>query len=364
MCGILGIWRFDDKPVDLETLGRALTRLRHRGPDDEGYLLVNTKEGRLVSCGGPDTDPALSLPRLESFAGQSFDLAFGFRRLSIIDLSPAGHQPMSYADGRLWIVYNGEIYNHIELRAELRQFGYRFQSGADTEVILAAYQQWGQDCLAHFNGMWAFAIWDAQEKSLFLARDRFGVKPLHMVQQQGKFAFASEIKALVGSSFSGAHGVEFAPDEDAIHRYLAGGVLPSPQEGGTFFRGVQALPPAHWLRVAPDRSTRERFWSLPMPDPVARPADEVVPAYRDLLHSSIRLRLRSDVPVGTCLSGGVDSSSIVCADQPHDDRPRGFPARRSASSSGPLAPSMRAKGLIMSAPTWTRSLPPPALSKT
>src|SRR4030095_16385933 len=152
-------------------LHRATTIIRHRGPDDEGYLLVDTRSDRYVSCGGSDTDPLISLPKIEQVQGEHFDLAFGFRRLSIQDLTIAGHQPMSSADGRLWIIFNGEIYNYIELRSELAALGHSFQTGTDTEVILAAYQEWGEDCLQHLNGMWAFAIWNRTTRRLFASRD-------------------------------------------------------------------------------------------------------------------------------------------------------------------------------------------------
>src|SRR5215207_2856851 len=186
MCGIFGIFNLDGAPVDAAALARATRAQRHRGPDDEGYLLADTRRGLAVSCAGPDTDARISLPAVEEQGG-AFDLAFGFRRLSIQDLSPAGHQPMASADGRLWIVFNGEIYNYIELRDELKAHGHEFRTGSDTEVILASYRQWGTSCLERFNGMWALAIWDASAGTLFLARDRFGEKPLHYVHVPGKF---------------------------------------------------------------------------------------------------------------------------------------------------------------------------------
>ena len=197
MCGIVGIWRFDGAPVDVAAVERAADSIRHRGPDDEGYLLVNTTVGQNVSCGGKDTDSNLRLPSIASFRDQYFDLVLGFRRLSILDLSPAGHQPMSSADARLSIVFNGEIYNYRELRSELKEIGFSFLTETDTEVILAAYTRWGKSCLEHFNGMFAFAIWDSVDQSLFIARDRFGEKPLFYSYIPGKlFAFASEMKAL------------------------------------------------------------------------------------------------------------------------------------------------------------------------
>ncbi len=311
MCGIYGLWHFDGQPIRRQALEQATTVLSHRGPDDEGYLLVDTHTNQCCACGGAQTDPRLSLPRLDAVDGATFDLALGFRRLAILDLSPAGHQPMCSPDGRLWIVFNGEIYNYLELRAELKQYGHTFHTETDTEVILAAYRQWGAGCLERFNGMWALAIWNGWKQTLFLARDRFGIKPLYYVHQDRAFAFASEIKALVGE-----YGIPFRPDEWSIYRYLVSGLLPNPGEGATFFEGVRSLPPGHWLTVRADGTLAvHRYWRLPVQSarPVSIDAAEVTRDYRDLFMDAVRLRLRSDVPVGTCLSGGVDSSSIVCA---------------------------------------------------
>ena len=308
MCGIYGIWQLNHAPVNLSDVQQATTLLRHRGPDDEGYLLVNTQSGQTVSCGGKETAAELGLPFVEQHFGQPFDLALGFRRLAILDLSPAGHQPMPSADGRYWLIYNGEIYNYIELRAELMQCGHSFRSGSDTEVILAAYQQWGATCLSRFNGMWAFALWDSHERQLFLTRDRFGIKPLYFHYTEDTFVFASEIKALVGR-----HGLPFAPDGAAIYRYLTGNLLPGGQTGRTFFNNIQSLSPGHWMTIQPEGMTRQRFWSLPHSQPASQASpDALVEEYRYLFSDAVRLRLRSDVAVGTSLSGGLDSSAIVC----------------------------------------------------
>ena len=311
MCGIFGVYQIDGTPIEPAQVQQATTTLRHRGPDDEGYLLIDTQHDQLTLCGGCDTNPHLNLPSIETqhAARHTYHAALGFRRLAILDLSPAGHQPMSSVDGRYWIIFNGEVYNYLELRAELAGHGFTFHTGTDTEVILAAYQHWGVECLSHFNGMWAFAVWDHAERSLFIARDRFGIKPLHYTFDGRRFAFASEIKALVGQ-----HGLPFTPKPRAIFDYLAAGRLPSPQQGHTFFDGVNALPPGHWLRVSQNGLTIQRYWILHVTRDAAPhtvPAN-VVDEYRSLFADSIRLRLRSDVPIGTCLSGGVDSSSIVC----------------------------------------------------
>ncbi|NCC33103.1 MAG: asparagine synthase (glutamine-hydrolyzing), partial [Chloroflexia bacterium] len=175
------------------------------------------------------------------------------------------------------------------------------------EVILAAYQEWGTNCLEHFNGMWAFALWDGRKRHLFLSRDRFGIKPLYYTWDGCTLRFASEIKALVG-----ACGIPFEPDDHAVYRYLVAGLLPSPTAGTTFFTGVAALPPGHQMLVTPGQHLVQRYWQLPPNDHNVLAADEAVVAYRELFEDALRLQLRSDVAIGTCLSGGVDSSSIVC----------------------------------------------------
>lgn len=309
MCGIFGIWHVDGTSLDLGALQQGTNSLRHRGPDDEGYLLVNTQTGRTVSCAGPDTNPGLGLPPLESFASDAFDLALGFRRLAILDLSPAGHQPMNRAHGHLWIALNGEIYNHEELRSELTQQGHDFRTRTDTEVVVAAYEQWGPDCLSHFNGMWALAVWDGRENRLFLARDRLGIKPLYYARDDTRITFASEIKALIQSG-----AVPFEPDDEAIYKYLLAGWLPSPREGGTFFRQVRSLPPGHSLTVRRGNLAARRFWNLnlqALPQAGEREAD-TVDEFRQLFTNAVHMQLQTDVPLGSCLSGGVDSSSIVC----------------------------------------------------
>ncbi len=308
MCGIVGFWQRDRTAVNLHSLQTATQRLRHRGPDDAGYLLINTAQGRIEPCADSERNAGLNLPPLTTFAGEQFDFAFGFRRLAILDLSSAGHQPMQSQDGRYWIVYNGEVYNYLELRQELMGNGYTFRSGSDTEVILAAYQAWGAAALARFNGMWALAIWDTQNQTLFLARDRFGIKPLYYSDYNGQFSFGSEIKALVG-----AHGVPFQPNEKMVYRYLLANLLPNPQQAETFFANVSSLPPGHQLTITHNALQVARYWALPVEprdNPVYTEA-ELIAAYRAHFTDAVRLRLRADVPIGTCLSGGLDSSAIT-----------------------------------------------------
>ncbi len=307
MCGIFGIAQAKHNPIDLTKVQCATTAMRHRGPDDEGYLLVNTGSGRVVTCGGPDTDPGLSLPSLTDFTGEAFDLALGFRRLAIMDLSPAGHQPMASQDGRYWIDFNGEVYNFVELRQELSSYGHRFRSGSDTEVILAAYQQWGPACVQRFNGMWAFAILDLPQQKLFCSRDRMGIKPFHYFFDGEHFAFSSEIKPLLQIPF-----IPKKINERAVYEYLAYAAVEYCDE--TFFAQIMNLLPgysltldlrAHTLDIQPyyqPKFTINEKLTLP----------EAAAEFRRLLTDSVRVHLRSDVEVGSCLSGGLDSSSLVC----------------------------------------------------
>lgn len=307
MCGIFGIWNLDGGPLDLGLLRLANDSLRHRGPDDEGYLLVNSRTADARSCAGPDTDYRLTLPDVERFKSEHFDLAFGFRRLSILDLSPAGHQPMSSHDGRFWIVFNGEIYNYQELRTQLAQYQHEFKTTSDTEVILAAYQQWGESCVEHFNGMFALAIWDTQAKKIFVARDRFGEKPFHYVYIPDRlFAFASEMKALWAARAAGRE-----IHEETLALFTQHGQVEIGEQ--TIYRGILRLSQAHCLTLASNgRLQKRRYWDI---DPRVRldgwTDERYAEQFREHLVSSVNLRLRADVPVGSSLSGGLDSSTIV-----------------------------------------------------
>jgi asparagine synthase (glutamine-hydrolysing) len=309
MCGIFGRWALTGRALHLPDVVEATTCLRHRGPDDEGYLLVSRSAGTHREACGAETAAGLSHPHVLACTEEPVELALAHRRLAILDLSAAGHQPMPSSDRACWIVFNGEVYNYRELRRELEEHGHHFITGTDTEVVLAAYREWGTDAFPRFNGMWALAIWDAQRQELLLSRDRFGVKPLHYVLHQGTFSFASEIKALVGP-----HGVRFEPDDATVYAYLLAGRLPSPRRGDTFFRGVRALPPGCLLRITPQGvGEPQRWYRLPdSSDFDTGTPESQVRAYAALLYDAVQLRLRADVPVGSCLSGGLDSSAIVC----------------------------------------------------
>ncbi|HUP23848.1 MAG TPA: asparagine synthase (glutamine-hydrolyzing), partial [Thermoanaerobaculia bacterium] len=284
MCGIVGI-------VDAATLPRlgdvrhALDLMRHRGPDGEGTWSRDD--------GGPPF------------------VVLGHKRLAIIDLTDAGAQPMGTVDRSLWITYNGELYNYLELRARLEGLGRVFRSDSDTEVILQAYEEWGRRSLDSFNGMFAFAIWDERRRTLFAARDRFGEKPFHYSWDaaSGRFAFASEIKALLSLPT-----VSKGLDDRALYRFIRFRELAASDQ--TLWADVRRLRHAHWLELSwvGDRFTLSTapYWDVDLDHREELSREEAASRFRELFADSVRLRLRSDVAVGTSLSGGLDSSSVIC----------------------------------------------------
>ncbi len=295
MCGIAGIiekrsGETQESRARLEADLAEMNRMqKHRGPDGEGVFA-------------------------DAVPGSVF--GFGHRRLAILDLSPAGHQPMvvkAQADSRLVLTYNGEIYNYLELRSELQAKGYRFTSGTDSEVLLRAYEEWGEDCLERFNGMFAFAIYDESRRRIFAARDRFGVKPFYYRETASQFQFASEIKAILGVGRSS--GV----DDQTVVDYLLTGHLGFSER--TFFRDIKELRPGHCLSFDLDQSkwTTKKWYDLSTRVDLLRrqlgerirSESEAALEVQKVLTDAVRVRLRSDVPVGTCLSGGIDSSSIA-----------------------------------------------------
>ncbi len=279
MCGIAGIWNLSGAPVGVEAITRFTRTLRHRGPDGEGIH---------VDDGGA--------------------LGLGHRRLAILDLSPAGQQPMSYGDGRYWITFNGEIYDFLELRRELEAAGHRFATESDTEVVLAAYAQWGAACQLRFNGMWAFAIWDRVERELFVSRDRFGVKPLHYLFDGRRFAFASEMKA-----FLGLEGFEWAFDPQVVADALADS---NALEGGEacLLRGLRRLRPGHHLTLRRGGAPSVRRWwrTIDHLEPAPKRFEDQFDRLGSLLRDACRIRMRSDVAIGTAVSGGLDSGAVLC----------------------------------------------------
>lgn len=298
MCGITGLFSTAGQPVDPAQLSLMTQLLRHRGPDDFGYAFFepsgrNTWQGKDLQLANPKGS-----------------LALGHRRLSIIDPHPSSAQPMVDNTNRYWITYNGEIYNYIELRKQLQQLGHRFTTQGDTEVILKAYAQWGRDCVNHFNGMWAFAIWDSQKQILFCSRDRMGIKPFYYTQNQHRFIFASEIKSVLAALPTSQHQL----NKPYLGRFILYGLLNDGQD--TFFNSIHQLLPAHCLEIKQGQIKQWRYWDIPKQairtaDRAESDPQEAVEHFRELLSDAIRLRFRADVPVGTNLSGGLDSSSIV-----------------------------------------------------
>ncbi|MFZ2295607.1 MAG: asparagine synthase (glutamine-hydrolyzing) [Polaromonas sp.] len=274
MCGFVAIINSKAETVCSNVVERMLLPITHRGPDDSGIAIER-------------------------------QVGLGFRRLSILDLSPQGHQPMNSADGCYTVVFNGEIYNYIELREQLEAMGHRFHSSGDTEVLLAAYQHWGRGCVERFNGMWAFVIYDRARKIVFGSRDRFGIKPLFRWQGDRQMLFASEIKAIRAS---GLYRGGMNPRVCAAYLYESR--LDETNE--TFFEGIVQLPPAHCFELTLDDGQYREwpFWSLEhlIAEPHPHAAEEFAQAFED----SMRLHMRSDVPLGVNLSGGLDSTAILC----------------------------------------------------
>jgi asparagine synthase (glutamine-hydrolysing) len=279
MCGISGIYKFNNTLVNTHELKQMTDVIIHRGPDGEGYW-INPKH----------------------------NVGFGHRRLSIIDLSENGKQPMHYANGRYTITFNGEIYNYIELKKDLILKGYEFRSDSDTEVLLALYDLKKESCLQDLDGMFAFAIWDEKEQTLFCARDRFGEKPFHYFYDENRFVFASEIKQFWGQT------IEKRIDQEKLVRYTHTGELENPENvTETFYKTITKLDAAHYLLIQPNHKLLiKRYWDIDLnAKPFTGTIEQAAEQFLELFTESIRLRLRSDVPVGSSLSGGLDSSSIV-----------------------------------------------------
>jgi len=298
MCGIAGIYHFTDEPIDPAQIIRMTHLQHHRGPDDWGFAFFDQKG----QCRQRTKEPATQ--------DNQARLALGHRRLTIIDLSTAAAQPMSSGEQNYWITYNGEIYNYRELREELSRLGYTFATSSDTEVILKAYEQWGYDCLGRFNGMWAFAIWDVRKGVLFCSRDRMGVKPFYYYLDSSRFVFASEIKAIL----SVLPGEKRLINEPYLARFIIHGILNDRDE--SLFAAVKQLPPGCSLEITSGGIRKWQYWDIPrenitLADTACADEAQAVERFRDLLADAIKLRFRADVPVGVCLSGGMDSSSVT-----------------------------------------------------
>lgn len=308
MCGITGLIKFGS-PLGPDHIVEMTRCLGHRGPDDEGYLAVDLCRDppAVTRLRGPGSTIINELA-CEEFTGPA-NLYLGHRRLAIIDLSSAGRQPMSTGDG-VWVVYNGEIYNYLELRDELQAEGFRFTTETDTEVLLAAYEKWGEQCVRRFNGDWSFCLLDMKRRVLFLSRDRYGIKPLYFVSDGEHFGFASEIKALLTLPF-----VRHSLNLETASNFL--GLSLIDYSGETLFEDIRQVLPGQNMTVdVRTGSTRTwRYYDLPRSAELGeydnRKALEYAVHVRELLFDAVRLRLRADVPIGTCLSGGLDSSTIV-----------------------------------------------------
>ena len=273
MCGIAGILNLDkDEEISREVLKKMADPIAYRGPDGDGYFI-------------------------DTFVG------LAHRRLSIIDLE-GGDQPMFNTRRDISIVFNGEIYNYVELKQELVQLGHSFSTTSDTEVIIRAYEQWGFACQEKFNGMWAFAIWDARQQHLFLSRDRLGEKPLNYMQYKNMFLFGSEIKSIL------AYTGDVAPDTEMNELYMFLGYVPSPN---TFYKSIKKLAAGKYLVVKDGKVNEHTYWDLPdiTENDLRTDSKQIIKELSELLYDSVRIRMRSDVPYGAFLSGGLDSSAIV-----------------------------------------------------
>jgi len=273
MCGIAGFTQYKRDVSDVSgLLDRMGTAIQHRGPDAAGVFIDE-------------------------------QIAMVHRRLSIIDLSESGAQPMHSSTGRYVTVYNGEIYNFQSLRLELEEDGLSFRGTSDTEVLIALYEKYGEKCLAMLNGMFALAIWDKQDKSLFLARDRLGKKPLYFYQKDDRFLFASEIKSILC-----AQDIDRTVRSDAVQDYFFYQYVPDPK---TIFKFVHKLPPGHWMRIDRDGATQQQYWDVSFAKTHTGSREQIEEELVELLDDSVRSRMISDVPLGAFLSGGVDSSAVV-----------------------------------------------------
>lgn len=317
MCGIGAIiLKNNNNNLKGRTFKKMLKTIEHRGPDDEGFLLFSNNNN-LNHYAGNDTDlnvkNKLGLNLFENNQELS-KVNLGFRRLSIIDTSYLGHQPMSYKNGRYWIIFNGEIYNYIEIKKNLLEKGYEFKSNSDTEVIMAAYDFYGEDCFNTFNGMWSFIILDTHKNEIIAARDRFGIKPLYYYLDNNVLTFASEIK-----QFLEIDGLNIKPNATKIKEDLDFDTREYLKE--TSFTNVYRFPKAHFLKLQINKVdnigdlTFKKYYNLEFNDQDEdfneAKAKEYSEEYYRLLQDSVALRLRSDVPIGTCFSGGLDSSSVV-----------------------------------------------------
>jgi asparagine synthase (glutamine-hydrolysing) len=331
MCGIVGAISLDHRPLAVRRLKGMVDAIRHRGPDDAGYLVsrLHAPRGLARDFGAALTDRQFAadhpgLPVIDMPAGQQilarepWNLFLGHRRLSIIDLTAAAHQPMSDATQSLWLIYNGEIYNFRELRNQLQRLGHRFLTRSDTEILLHAYEEWGIRCVERFNGMFAFALWDNRTGLLHLARDRYGIKPLYYLQSDHTLLFASEIKAIL-PYLDRPPGVDLL----ALNEYFS---FQNTFSDRTLFEGVRLLSPGHYLTInlATGRLSSTRYWDFDFTGDLSLPKAEIESQLVDLIQRAAVCQTVSDVPVGCYLSGGMDSGTITAVTARHLGRIRTF----------------------------------------
>lgn len=305
MCGISAIIS-KKGTLPASYLADMTSIIRHRGPDDEGFLLYKPEEKPVVFAGNDTAYNSKSTHSLEQLDESRTDwqVGLGHRRLSILDLSPAGHQPMIY-DNRLSIVYNGEVYNYIEIRHELEQLGNQFISDSDTEVIIRAWHQWGAAALHKFNGMFSFVLLDSEQKKVYAVRDRYGIKPLYYTNTGGYIAFGSEVKQL-----RTLPEYKFDLNKQISYEYLRYGYIDHAQE--TFYQDIEQIMPGHMAEIdLRNFDLKISTWYELKPKKWKGTDEEAIAEFRRLLSDSVKLRMRSDVPVGSALSGGLDSSTIV-----------------------------------------------------
>ncbi len=312
MCGIAGIISIGKQPIDMPLLLDMTDIVRHRGPDDEGYLLYNSGKDQFSAYSGADSTPQVkkSVPLLsESLStNQNVNLGLGFRRLSILELKTVGHQPMLDADLHIALTFNGEIYNYLELKEQLQALGYTFISHSDSEVIIKAYHAWGTDCVNRFIGMWAFALWDAKQQKLFCSRDRYGIKPFYYSIADGFLYWGSEIKQLLLTPIDKSYNQAMIWRSMKINSLLI-------YDDETYWKSIQSLKPGHNLVVSKGTVEISKYYELDVCN-IGKSTlsyNKAVDEYRSIFLDSIALQLRSDVPVGASLSGGMDSSAIVCS---------------------------------------------------
>jgi asparagine synthase (glutamine-hydrolysing) len=311
MCGIVGIVDLTGAALDPGLLKSMTDAIHYRGPDDEGYVLINLDTSRYQAYSGQASPESVrtALPSISSASDFSANIGLAHRRFSIIDLSPNGHQPLFSQDGSCCVVLNGEIYNYIELREELKKLGVTFRSTSDTEVLIEAYRIWGTDCFNRFNGFWALALYDFKKRRLILSRDRLGKKPLYWAQFGSKLYFASEIKSLLRVPvISNSRKA----NEEAVWHWCVDGRRDL--MNSTLFEGIHSLPAASWTVVDQNFPNNIRtFWEVPRERLCE--ADISIPEasrqVREMLDDAVRIRLRADVPLALELSGGLDSSTIL-----------------------------------------------------